>query len=175
MQEAMVEQVIIDIGNEDREGDTPPEFLNIGDRHGPVLAQRIDELGIGVFAMIARFSTQHGRSGNIHQAATAGRSVEALDQGYGRAGAIYQTRGCGIDPRTPCQSHCQHLTLCHGPLVGNARKFADRQPSVFVQHRTFGAQSAQRGSSPAQIGQIGSGFGIGLNSSAGGQDLLNLD
>jgi hypothetical protein len=59
VQEAMVQKVVVYIRNQDREGNPPPQFFDIGGRLGTMLAQRVDDFGIAAFSRIAGFHPQH--------------------------------------------------------------------------------------------------------------------
>ncbi len=99
MQEAVIAQMIVDVGDEDGEGDAPPKFLGIRLRRRTMHAQRIDDLGIGMLAGFRDFDAEHGRGGDIHEAATGQDTIEAPDQGD-RAGFALNQGGVGSnDPR----------------------------------------------------------------------------
>lgn len=48
MQEAVIEQVIVDNGDQDREGDTAPQFLDVRGRLAAVLPKRVDQFRVAV-------------------------------------------------------------------------------------------------------------------------------
>ena len=98
VQEAMVQQVIIDIGDQDRESDPPPQLLNVGWRGRAVLAQGVDQFGIGMLAWIARFGAQHRGGRHIHQSATAGGTIKTPDKRDRRAVALDQSGLGRIEP-----------------------------------------------------------------------------
>lgn len=49
----MIVQMIIDVVDENEEGNSPPKLLNVGLRIGTVLSYRVDDFGVGMLCRIA--------------------------------------------------------------------------------------------------------------------------
>ena len=175
MQEAVIAQMIVDIGDEDGEGDAPPEFLDIRLRRRTMHAQRIDDLGIGMLAGFRDFDAEHRRGGDIHEPATGQDMIEAPNQGDGAALALNQAGFGGIDPRGSREPQREDLAFGDGAVVANDREFPDRQPSVVIHHRTVRAQSAQGGRSATEIAQILGRFGMRFHGMRRGQQMAKFD
>jgi hypothetical protein len=58
MHETVIVQVVVNVGDEDGECDAPPEFLDIPLDLGPMLAQRIDDFGVGMFGGTGSIGTE---------------------------------------------------------------------------------------------------------------------
>src|SRR5665213_2585601 len=138
-----------------------------------VNADGIDDLGVGMLPRVPAFHAQHRGGGYIHDA-SATLPVEAADQRDLRAVAIDQPRAGGIDARVFRQLQREHLAFGDSPLIGNARKLADRQLAV-VDDRAFGTQAAERCTAPAQISEVGCRLGVVLDRAGRGKQSTQFD
>ena len=98
MQEAVIAQVVVQIRNQNREGNTPPQFFDIGLCVGPVYTDCVHHLGVGMLLWRSYLNTQHRCGGDIHYAMSCAYAVEAADQRDRQIFALDDTRRGGIDP-----------------------------------------------------------------------------
>ncbi len=143
MEESMIVQVIVDVGDEDRISHAPPEFLNVGLGRGSVHAQGVHDFGVGVF-LGAGIDTEQRRGRHIHQASAIERAVKPANQRHGHPVAVYETRLGRGDAGGLGHRHRQHLALGDRTFVPHTRKFSNRQHAVVIDHGAFRAQAAER-------------------------------
>jgi hypothetical protein len=144
MQEAVIAQVVVHICNQNREGNAPPQLFDIGSCVGPVYANCVHDLGVGMFLGFRRLNAQHGRGGHIHYAMAVVLAIEAADECDRQIFALDDTRRGCIDPGLSGKRQSEHFSFGHGALVCDARKLADRERAVFVYDRAFRAHAAKR-------------------------------
>ena len=70
VEESMIVQVIVHVGDEDRKGHAPPKFLNVGLRRGPIHPQGVDDFGIAVFLGANGLNAKERRGRHVHDLAT---------------------------------------------------------------------------------------------------------
>lgn len=136
-----VAKVVIGVADMEVENQTPPQFVDVGERVGTRLQQYAHEFGVGM-RFVAPAGLQHGGSGYVREAASARRAVKTPDHGDG--GALDQFHPCrrGADAYPGGQIHGQHFAPDEVALVGLARKFTQGQPAVGIQDLGFGVGAA---------------------------------
>jgi hypothetical protein len=153
VQEAVVVQVIVDVGHQDRVCNPAPEFFDIRARGHAVDAKHIDKFRVAVVARIIRFRAQHRGRRCIGQP-TPGHPIETANQCDRNPIAVDQIRLGHGDACPRGQLHGEHLTLGHRTFILNAGELPNRQASLIVDDGTFGAKPAERGSAPAEVSQV---------------------
>ena len=78
----VVAQMIVNIGDEDREGHTSPQLLYVGLCVGAMDADRIHDLGVSVFCRFCRLNTEHSSRGEIHNPLAIATTIKPADQGH---------------------------------------------------------------------------------------------
>jgi hypothetical protein len=163
VQEAVVEQVVVHVRDQDGERDAPPKLVDVRLGGGAVDAEGVDDLGVVVLAGIAWLGAQHRGGRRVEQPAAAVLPIEARDQRDRDTVAVDQTRLGRLDAGSRCEAHREDLSLRHGTLVRDARELADAEPPRLVDHRALGSQAAEGRAAPAQVREVGRRLGVGLD------------
>jgi len=114
-------------------------------------------------------------SRDVHQAPAARKTIEAPDQRHRAAVALDQAAFGGIDPRGGGKPQRQDLASGDRAIVGNARKLADRQSPVVIEHRAFRAHAIERRAAASEVAQILRRLGMRLNRMRRVQQVAKLD
>lgn len=119
--------------------------------------------------------TDHRRRRDVHEPPAPRGAIEPSNQRDRVAIAVNQPDVGGFDPGAASKPYRQHLSSRDRALVGDAGKLADRQMPLVIDDGAFRAQSAERCAATAQIGEIGCGFGVGLDRTTGGVSVPTLE
>jgi hypothetical protein len=175
VQKAVVEQVVVDVGDEDGEGHAPPQLLDVRLSGGAMDAQGVDDLRVVVLTGIGGLRAENRSGRRVEQPASVVRPVETTDERHGDTLAVNQARLRGVNSGVPCEVHREDLAFGHCAFVGHAGELANGEPTLFVDHCAFRSQPAERGSAPAKVREVGLGFAVGLEGSTGRCQVRELD
>src|ERR1700691_12388 len=162
MKKPMIVQVIINIVNEDGEGDSAPKLFDIGLWGCSMLTYRIDNFGVGMFCGCFHVHTRQSCGGDVHESPLRS-PIESTNESDGDPVAVDEPRLRSIDPRRLSQLHRQDLALGNGTLVLDARKLANAKRAISVDDRAFWSKPTQRSPSTAKVSKVFCRFGVGLN------------
>src|SRR5271156_5994030 len=162
MKKPMIVQVIINIVNQDGEGDSAPKLFDIGLCVRSMLTYCIDNFGVGMFSGCCDVHTKQSCGGDVHES-PLGSPIESTNESDGGTVAIDEPCLWGIDPRRLGQLHRQDFALGNGTLILDARKLANAERAISVDHRAFWPKPSQRSSSTTKVSKVFCRFGVGLD------------
>src|SRR6266478_3505133 len=142
MKKTMIVQVIINIVNEDGEGDSAPKLFDIGLCVGSMLTYCIDNFGVGMFCGCSDVHTKQCCGGDVHES-PLGSPIESTNESDGDTIAVDEPCLRSIDPRRLSQLHRQNLALGNSALILDARKFANAERAISVDDRAFRSKASQ--------------------------------
>src|ERR1700676_3755398 len=116
MKKAMIVQMIINIVNEDGEGDSAPKLFDIDLCVCSMLTYCIDNFGVGMFCGRSNVHTKQCCCGDVHES-PLGSTIESTNESDGDAFAVDEACLRSIDPRRLSQLHRTDLALGKGPLI----------------------------------------------------------
>src|ERR1700722_17983601 len=134
MKKPMIVQVIINIVNEDGEGDSAPKLFDIGLCVGSMLTYCVDNFGVGMFCGCSDVHTKQCCGGDVRESPLGG-TVESTNQSDGDTVAVDEPCLRSIDPRRLSQLHRQDLALGNGTLILDARTLANAVRAIRVDDR----------------------------------------
>src|SRR5271154_3132053 len=150
MKKAMIMQMVINVVDEDGEGHSAPELLDISLGVCSMLTDCIDDFGVGVFGGLTYVHAKQCCRGDVHESAPGG-SIESTNQRDRDPVAVDQSCRRRIDAGSLGELHRQDLAPGDRPFIINAGKLANVKSALFVDDGTLGSQPAQRCSSPAKV------------------------
>src|SRR5665213_1024109 len=110
----MIMQMIINVADEDREGNSAPELLDIRLGVRSMLADCVDDFGVGIFGRLANVHTEQCCRGDVHESAPGG-TIESTNESDRDAATVNESCRCRIDACRLGELHGQHLAPTSRP------------------------------------------------------------
>src|SRR3972149_2490954 len=140
VEKTVVAQMVVRVGNQNAEYDSPPQRAHVLFRRRAVLTERVHELEIA--ARLVVVGAEHARGGQKGQSHGT-RPVEAAQQENWPAGNIFNAPGRHRDAGLGSKGQGHGLPPDRVDLISLVRKLRDRQMTVAVADRSLGSRAAQ--------------------------------
>lgn len=168
-------EVVVNVGDENGKCNAAPEFFYIGLCIGAMLAERINDIGVGVLARISGVCAEQGCRRNVHETATARGPLETANQRDRNTVTVDETRISSIDSSGPGELERKNFSLRNRALVTHAGELADRERAIVIDDRAFRAKTAERCTSAAQVSKIRCSFRVRLDGARGREQSFQLN